>query len=494
MARNKSKKKAAPQQQKKLSPERYMREKARSLPMGKCYITSDWKEAGVCEVVVSRQRPDGNVAWAVFYVDTFCMGVKDAVVKTDMSPDTFESYLDRMGDGSELVEIDYVEAHNIIYGAIAFAEEGGIEPAKDFELAQYILEEDTDDVPLIEYEFGKDGQHFLVVSRPGDKKHISTLKKKLGSNFQVIIEEDDDYDDDYDDEDEKPSFTPEMLRNVMENIDKMQAESNRHPIEEYSYDYPEYPATPVVKNQFIADVMLNPDYLEKLPREFVKQVMALPHDEAAADIAAVMMYEIGRTYRAINDATIGKPENSALLHGIRLLTDLESEKGLDAILELTRQNEAFFDYQIGDMLMEGMYYAIYACGRNNVARLEELLNTPGLCTFARAQLPRVLCMIAYNTPERRGEIIEVFRRLLAGMVDRLPRQQACDGAFAGFLMCELISIKATELLPEIEAVFATDCVDKTVCGNRDSVVRDLMDRDTPIDPRKLVLPKIFDQP
>lgn len=43
----------------------------------------------------------------------------------------------------------------MIFGAIAFAEEAGITPSNSFELTQYLLEEDTEDVPLIEYDYGK---------------------------------------------------------------------------------------------------------------------------------------------------------------------------------------------------------------------------------------------------------------------------------------------------------------------------------------------------
>ncbi|MBD5275177.1 MAG: hypothetical protein HDS37_03625 [Bacteroides sp.] len=56
-------------------------------------------------------------------------------------------------------EISYAEAHNLIYGAIEFAEEADIEPYGDFNVAEYILEEDTDKLPLIEYDYGKDGKH-----------------------------------------------------------------------------------------------------------------------------------------------------------------------------------------------------------------------------------------------------------------------------------------------------------------------------------------------
>lgn len=148
MAKKKAKNKSKGQQQGALSPYRFMRKKARTLPIGKCYIAPpDWQESGMAHVIVTRMRPSGNLVMASFLVDTFCLGVKDAGYHENMTPSDFEEYLNNYRKGMGLEEISYNEAHNIIYGAMAFAEEGGIKPAKEFDHAGYILEEDTGTAP-----------------------------------------------------------------------------------------------------------------------------------------------------------------------------------------------------------------------------------------------------------------------------------------------------------------------------------------------------------
>ncbi|MDE6043014.1 MAG: hypothetical protein K2G07_05650 [Muribaculaceae bacterium] len=171
-------------QQAPLSPERFMREKARKLPVGKCYITSHWKEAGKSNIIVTRLRPNGNMVAGVFLVDTFCLGVKDAFYFVNLEPDRLESYLIQFREGPGIEEISYNEAHNIIYGAVAYAQDAGIKPDKSFDIAQYILDEDTHDIPLIEYEFGRDGKPCLIVGQ--DRKempYMHILRANLGDNF-----------------------------------------------------------------------------------------------------------------------------------------------------------------------------------------------------------------------------------------------------------------------------------------------------------------------
>lgn len=499
MAKKKSKNKSKRQQQPALSPYRFMREKARTLPIGNCYIAPpDWLESGMAHVIVTRVRPNGNLVMASFLVDTFCLGVKDAGYHENITPYDFEKYLDNYKNGMGLNEISYNEAHNIIYGAMAFAEEGGIKPSKEFDPAGYILEEDTDDIPLIEYDFGKNGKHFLIV-HPDRKEmlYYHTLKKNLGDNFEYIIPYDgDDESDDYEDDDESFLFsgiTGDKVKKALEGMLKMKEELIRYPDERYTYHYPEYLQTLSVKNQFIADELFSPDNYSYLPREVIDRILALPKDEAAQDISDIILYSIGKTYKGINDDTIESCNNSAIMHSLILLAQLQSNKGLDAVLEIMRQTGEFADYHLGDLAPELLYPALYACGKDNIPAIEAYLNQPGLDSYLRSQAPDALAMIIFNHPERRGEIIEVFRRLLNNMISNLPVQKTCDGTFAGFVMSNLMDIDARELIPEIKDTFATDCVNKMIAGDCKTVIKGIETGSGAIREYKYRLPDIYEQ-
>ena len=498
MAKKKSKNKSKGQKQPALSPYRFMREKARTLPVGKCYIAPpDWQESGMAHVIVTRVRPSGNLVMTSFLVDTFCLGVKDAGYHENMTPSDFEEYLNNYRKGMGLEEISYNEAHNIIYGAIAFAEDGGIKPNKEFDPAGYILEEDTEDIPLIEYDFGKNGKHFLVVN-PDRKEmpYYHTLKKNLGDDFEYVMPFGEEYEDDSDDDDEYSPLSKidsETIKKAFEGMSKWQEESDRHPDEKYTYQYPDYPQTLSVKNQFIADELLSPDNYSCLPREIIDRILALPKDEAAQDISNVILYSIGKTYKGINDDTIESWNNSAIMHSLILLAQLQSDKGLDAVLEIMRQTDEFADYHLGDLTPELLHPALYACGKDNITAIEAYLSQPGLDSYLRSQAPDALAMIIFNQPERRGEIIEVFRRLLINMISNLPVQKACDGTFAGFVMSNLMDIDAKELIPEIKATFATDCVNKTIAGGCKEVIRDIERGRGAISEYKYQIPDIYEQ-
>ena len=205
------------QKQTYISPKKFMQTKARTLPIGKCYVNDGWEENGFAIVVVTRIRPSGNLVYGQFLVDTYCLGVKDAFFVENMDAFDFEDAIDKLDSSYQMVEFPYVEAHNLIYGAIAFAEEAGIKPCQDYAFARYVLEEDTDGIPLIEYEYGHKGKYFLIVGPAGvEKKYIGTLQDRLGDNFEYLYINEE-YDEYYEDE-ELPSEFRGMLDSVKDAI------------------------------------------------------------------------------------------------------------------------------------------------------------------------------------------------------------------------------------------------------------------------------------
>ena len=145
---NKKKKPAKPQPQ--MSPTKYITSgRARLLPIDECWISPDWKEAGLLTIVVARKHNTGNFTFGVYLLDRYCLGLKNTYALFSKKAFEYEEILDQMfeGHGGDKEPIDYVLAHNMIYGAIAYAEDLGFKPEKDWAMSQFILEEDTEDDP-----------------------------------------------------------------------------------------------------------------------------------------------------------------------------------------------------------------------------------------------------------------------------------------------------------------------------------------------------------
>lgn len=97
-------------------------------------------------------------------------------------------------------------------------------------MTQHILEEDDDEIPLIELEFGKEGKPLYIAGPYDDQaminRVIATLDKHAGEgNYDVIFTDDDEWDDegdeDWEDDDQWDKDRPELfypgeIREIME--------------------------------------------------------------------------------------------------------------------------------------------------------------------------------------------------------------------------------------------------------------------------------------
>jgi len=180
-----------------LSPENYLRTKVRNIPIDECFINDNWRDTGFAMIIVTREHINGNITHGAYMVDLFCMGLKESFWIFNQHLLDFKDHVDhhRMENRGifRIIPASYLLVHNIIYGAIAYADELGFRPHKSFELTRYILEEDDEHVKLIELEFGFKGKP-LYISNPHylHEKHrvLEHLTQRLGhNNFYFITEE-----------------------------------------------------------------------------------------------------------------------------------------------------------------------------------------------------------------------------------------------------------------------------------------------------------------
>ncbi|MCK5906759.1 MAG: hypothetical protein KAG37_04170, partial [Flavobacteriales bacterium] len=123
-----------------LSPEKYIKTRARTLEIKDCYISENWRSAGIATIIVSRQHKDSNITHALFQVDLLAQGVINTFFEFNLAGDKYPQVIDYYKKEQNLVSCPYDLVHQIIYGAYNFASESNLKPHKDFALTQFVLE------------------------------------------------------------------------------------------------------------------------------------------------------------------------------------------------------------------------------------------------------------------------------------------------------------------------------------------------------------------
>ena len=454
--------------QQPMSPERYLREKARQLPIYKCYKGTEHGSIGEMMIVVARQHKQGTITYAGFLLDTWCVGVKNAFWRFSETQEDFEELIDHMRDNlADFEEISYVEAHNWIYGAKDWATNAGIEPCKDFALAKYLLEEDDDNVELIEYDFGKEGEYVLVAfSQQEANKYIPALDRNLGKgNYQVLIQVDDE--DDYE---------PEKgidLAQLRESLNKLSKQKDV-PLMEYTYQGAGYPNVIQLHHPEILSILYKKT--EDISSAEMRKVLSLPSDRLREDLHNIILYEIG----LYHDYVQAGGKNDTMLHwplmgnAMMFLVNVGTkEESLPIVLEILRQDDDFSDYYFSDIVSTFVNPLLWLYCKDEPTILMPYLLEKGLSTWMKAEALGMLQNIGIHCPEQRKIVCTMARDLFPIYKADLPKRELCDGVVAAFLVGIAVGIGATELLPQIEEIYATGLVDESVEGDINEVRKEI---------------------
>jgi hypothetical protein len=157
---------------------------AASAPILHCCAGKTLWNQGLGQVLISRQLPGGQVAFAVFLVDRFCLGAKDAFANVAPRPTYTRSLYEKLAASDTLVPLDPPDARKLVEGAVQYALDLGIPPHPDYSVAKLILGDIDVAGATEDFEFGKNGKPFFIAG-PHDhaarcQQILRTLEQRCG--------------------------------------------------------------------------------------------------------------------------------------------------------------------------------------------------------------------------------------------------------------------------------------------------------------------------
>ncbi len=199
------------------SPENYIRNRARSLPIHECWINSDWNDQRLAQVYVARKHTNQNLTLGLYLVDLNCLGIKDSHYFFNISELEYAELIEHAKTALDMVQTNYLLAHNVVFAGLDYAEDLGFKPHKDFKLSKFILDDD-DDTEIMDIECGTNGMpHYIQGPSETPAKSaqiIAHLEKAVGKgnfNFTYGLGEDEDFDDLADLDDELPYTEADIM-------------------------------------------------------------------------------------------------------------------------------------------------------------------------------------------------------------------------------------------------------------------------------------------
>ena len=166
---------------------------ASSAPIADVFIPKGLFDTGIGTLWFSRKLDDGSYAMSSFLVDTYCLGVKNALYAM-MSPDKYKLELERyLAQSIEVfVTCDPAYLRKLVELAIAYAGDLGFEPHPDYKIAKLIFGNvDASSCDAV-FNFGRNGMptYFQGPNEtPADVRRIlKQLEKKHKDPIAVLIQ------------------------------------------------------------------------------------------------------------------------------------------------------------------------------------------------------------------------------------------------------------------------------------------------------------------
>lgn len=162
-----------------------------SAPILECWRGSELFESGIGYVMFSRQLPNGFVAFAVFLVDSYCLGVKGAFGGI-ISRTAYDGQFHPNKLPQQPLYLKPECARKLVEEAVAYAQEIGLAPHPDYHKATAIF----GDIEAFhcdeEFEFGFEGLPYFIAG-PTDSPQrcqmiLNSLARTCGpNNFKYLI-------------------------------------------------------------------------------------------------------------------------------------------------------------------------------------------------------------------------------------------------------------------------------------------------------------------
>jgi hypothetical protein len=164
---------------------------AASAPILHCWASGPIFEQGMGQIILSRKLPNGSIAAAVFLVDVYCLGIKNALTKI-VSRNEYNSTLRSPRMRTEEQQLEPATARKLIEEAVEYARSLGFSPHPDYQQAKILLGDIDPTESSEEFEFGDKGKpHFIAgpYDNPAKCKAIlATLERTVGpGNYDYTL-------------------------------------------------------------------------------------------------------------------------------------------------------------------------------------------------------------------------------------------------------------------------------------------------------------------
>ena len=159
------------------------------------FITKNWRDTGIANVVVARIDDGGGASAGFFLVDHFCLGVKDAFLLDDLTESELRKIIEERFPDGKMERMHPAWAKKFVEGAVAYADNLGLSPHRDYRKARRALSGIDTSICTETFTYGNNGRpHFIQGDMEDEERAariIAALNARVGPDGYYVLLRDD---------------------------------------------------------------------------------------------------------------------------------------------------------------------------------------------------------------------------------------------------------------------------------------------------------------
>ncbi len=147
-----------------------------------------WDE-GIGYLVLARQGSDGELIFAAYLVDVYCLGVKNALWRTGTRTD-LEETIEHLSQIQKMCPIAPACLAKIVKGAVEYAQYYGFSPHPDYRHASMLLEGIDPAACPERFAFGRDGKPLYIQGPNESPAEAAAIMQRIqgwGGHYVIAL-------------------------------------------------------------------------------------------------------------------------------------------------------------------------------------------------------------------------------------------------------------------------------------------------------------------
>ena len=204
-----------------------------------------------------------------------------------------------------------------------------------------------------------------------------------------------------------------------------------------------------------------------IPHVFIENILALPRPSVIADLELVLNDSISRFryFEELNQKDgIGEESLTFPLHAILLLGELKAKGSLTTVLKFLSFENEFLIFWLGDHKTETIYEPLYYLGESQLDKFKLFMFQPNVDTYVKTSVLTAVQQVYIHQPHRKNEVINWFDQVIDFYIENANNEDLSDNELLAFIVSDIVNIREIRLLPAIERLYRSTCVNEEICG------------------------------